>query len=162
MFAETPEDAGMFFQWNRGMAWNTTDVQLPNWDTSICTSTTWAAENDPCPYGWRVPTQAELIALHNAGVSAFTSGNGVYGRYFGTAPNRIFLPVAGWRSFNLNGALNLVDSHGYYWSSTWLGSSEDDANAMALWFNTVYIRDDGPSDTRSGFNIRCVADIARL
>ena len=101
-FAATPEDPGMFFQWNRSVGWPATGP-VTGWDTSFAQGTAWYQANDPCPRGWRVPTQAEFNALRAAG-SEWTVQNGVPGRTFGTPPNQIFLPAAGWR-YNIDGSL---------------------------------------------------------
>ena len=159
-FAANPEDAGMFFQWNRrtGISAITpgAGVEIPNWDTSQAEGTTWARANDPCPQGWRVPTMAELNALRATG-SAWTNRNGVYGVYFGirTGQNRIFLPASGWRSSDRgdSGALLYVGVYGFFWSSTEGGSE----SAQFLWL------DDGGTSTlwgwrSNGISVRCVAE----
>ena len=102
-FAPAPESFGMFYQWNRNVAWNATDEEVEGWDNTRAEGTKWYAENDPCPKGWRVPTFEELESLRNAG-STWTSQNGVYGRIFGIAPYQIFLPFAGFR-YSSDGSL---------------------------------------------------------
>ena len=91
-FVQNPEDAGMFFQWNRLYGWRATlhytdrettcrrEAYAPtqrwnpaigtnggwenaDWDSSLPIQTAWYAENDPCPEGWRVPTYDELDTL---------------------------------------------------------------------------------------------------
>ena len=148
-FAASPESTGMTFQWNRRQGWSGTDENVSGWDSSTPTGNTWERENDPCPTGWRVPTQAELQSLSNAG-STWTTLSGVDGRVFGTAPNQIFLPLVGWRNFS-SGALNV--SLAYYWSRT----QSDSWEAQSLFFG-------GGIDmltTRpraAGLPIRCVAE----
>lgn len=116
-FARNPEDAGMFYQWNRSKAWAATGT-VTGWDNSTPTGTEWEKANDPCPTGYRVPTQTEQTALLNAG-STWTSdynSTGVAGRIFGSGSNTVFLPAAGYRY--TNGALNYAGTSGNYWSST--------------------------------------------
>ena len=79
------------------------------------------AEFDPCPEGWRVPTDAELAQLTNS-YSSFTTIGGQKGRYFcgdytylDNAP-QVFFPVAGYRSYN-DGKVYNRGLYGYYWSS---------------------------------------------
>jgi len=155
-FAENPQDAGMFYQWNRRTGWASTGYEwpspMPGWNSTVPTGTMWYAENDPCPTGWRVPTQAELQSLYNAG-SAWTTIDGVNGRLYGTAPNQIFLPATGWRWSN-GGALDGVDESGNYWSST----QNDSTNVWGLSFHSS-LSNISPLAFRSfGFNVRCVAE----
>ena len=145
-FASAPHSMGNHFQWNRKTAdW------VQNWNGNNATE--WERENDPCPPGWRVPTETELRSLESASYR-WIDVNGVYGRLFGTPPNLLFLPATGWRNQN-NGVLGdgSVGLDGRYWSST----VPAEINAVTLSFNI------GSSivDTNSrafGFSVRCVAD----
>ena len=85
-FARNPENVGGFFIWYHAA--------------------------DACPRGWRLPTLQEWEALKGAG-SVWYFRNGVGGRLFGTAPNQIFLPAAGFDGAHAN-----VGDVGFYWSST--------------------------------------------
>ena len=154
-FAASPENAGMFFQWNRRKGWAATG-DVTGWDSSTSTSTVWERANDPCPQGWRVPTRVELESLNNAG-SAWGTHSGVSGRFFGTVPNQIFLPAAGWRSNShhpLIGRLFHVGMSGNYWSSTQVSSMN---NAWHLFFTSTSSFMNGNYNLASGFSIRCVA-----
>ena len=149
-FVENPEDFGMFFQWNRRRGWEA-DGAVTRWNSGNATGTEWTAINDPCPVGWRLPTDTELESLEHTG-SVWKMQNGVNGRLFGTAPYQIFLPAAGLRQ-TTNGARDNVNSSGHYWSSTAGGATR----AMGLGFCS------GTSGvnhrTRSeGLSVRCVAD----
>jgi len=111
-FAANPEDAGKFYQWNRRTAWATTG-SVSGWDSSTPPGTSWTKANDPCPSGWRVPTQAEQKKLVDAG-NTWIIQNGVSGRRFGSGSNTIFLPAVGLRYYD--GVL-LNDDAGHYWNS---------------------------------------------
>ena len=148
-FAETPESFGMLFQWNRKKAWNAVEEEVEGWDSSIPEGIKWYAENDPCPEGWRVPTMEEFASLEDAGREWITK-NGVNGRLFGTAPNQIFLPVVGLRTFV--GALDNAGDWGWYWSSTAISAS----NAWYLRFNSNIIRVTF-AHSANGFSVRCVS-----
>jgi len=149
-FAPYPESSGMFFQWNRKKGWSATD-EVTDWNSSIPTGTEWYAENDPCPPGWRVPTETELRSLNRAG-STWTSDwhdTGVNGRIFGTYPYQIFLPAIGFRNASTGEHLNRT--RGFYWSSTQVSTSawhSDFGSGSSSMFH--YAR-------HNGFPIRCVA-----
>jgi len=72
--------------------------------------------NDPCPFGWRVPTLSELESLHSS-ESVWDELNGVSGRYYGDGISKLFLPAAGARG-NSKGEVSGTGTDGYYWSST--------------------------------------------
>jgi uncharacterized protein (TIGR02145 family) len=156
-FIDKPEDAGMFYQWNRRTGWSSTNPMVNSssgvaWDTSISTATTWERMNDPCPNGWRIPTRAELNSLMGS-ENKWTDRNNVNGRLFGTAPNRIFLPAAGARS-SLDGRLGSVNAWGFYWSrdgffpadAAWCLTSSLGSIAFGHWRKA------------EGISIRCVAE----
>ena len=157
-FADNPQDAGMFYQWNRRVGWASTGYEwpgsMPGWNTSNPAGTTWTSANDPCPAGWRVPTLAELQALHNAGSTwiANWNGTGINGRLFGTAPYQIFLPAPGYR-INNTGGLDIPGWTGIYWSSTQHYS--EDAQRLAFTSSAVFVN---PHRRTFGFSVRCVAE----
>jgi uncharacterized protein (TIGR02145 family) len=156
-FASKPEAAGMFYQWNRNIGWSSTDPMVNSneglvWDASIPTGDTWKPANDPCPYGWRVPTQTELESLRSSVVSGeLEEINGVKGRYFGSGTEKIFLPAAGFRHSG-DGALGNVGRNGFYWS----GTAYDIECAYNLYFDSVDARW-YPSIRSFGSSVRCVS-----
>ena len=155
-FAANPEDAGMFYQWNRKIGWSSTDPMVNSnggiiWDSSNPSGNTWESENDPCPCGWRVPTHAEQVSLATAG-SIWTTKNGVTGRVFGNDDNTIFLPAAGYRYYS-NGSLLYVGTNGLYWSSTVSGTY-----SYNLYFDSGSINPSNYNDRALGFSIRCLTE----
>ena len=150
-FANNPQDAGMFYQWNRKKGWPVTGT-VTGWPTTPASGTTWATANDPCPTGWRVPTKAELEALVAAG-TAFGTYDGVNGVYAGSAPDRIFLPLSGSR-FSLDGRIIYIGDAGAYWSSIQFDGSTAGALESFLSGNFVAVFDD--TNKLYGFSIRCV------
>ena len=158
-FVENPESAGMFYQWNRRVGWSSTNPMVNSsggsiWNNSTPTGSFWARANDPCPTGWRVPTGAELGSLNSAGSTWIENWNdtGVNGRLFGTAPNQIFLPAAGWR-YLTDGALSHIGTYGDYWSSTQHGSAN--AQTLRLRSSSSSVVNIGQAN---GSSVRCVAD----
>ncbi|MDR1338472.1 MAG: fibrobacter succinogenes major paralogous domain-containing protein [Prevotellaceae bacterium] len=67
----------------------------------------------------------------------------------------IFFPAVGCRSI-FDGALIVVSSYGYYWSSTPSDSDSRRANRLALCINYVNLYHN--TFRKQGFSIRCVAD----
>jgi len=125
-FAAKPEDVGMYYQWNRPKAWSATGP-FTGWNTTPEGGSVWAPANDPCPAGWKVPTWEQVQSLFTAAKTIDTS-NGVIGAYFGTAPDRIFLPATG---YLVNTGLAMTH-FGYYYSST----SADALGAYGFEFST--------------------------
>jgi uncharacterized protein (TIGR02145 family) len=98
--------------------------------------------NNPCPSGYRIPTEAELNAERLSWSSNDSAGA------FGSP---LKLPVAGSR-FRSTGALSNVGSFGYYWSSTVSGTSArgllfSSSGAVMLAFNRAL-----------GFSVRCIQE----
>ncbi|MCL2327680.1 MAG: fibrobacter succinogenes major paralogous domain-containing protein [Bacteroidetes bacterium] len=154
-FAEKPESAGMFYQWNRKKAWSATG-EVANWDSSVPTGTTWEKSNDPSPKGWRVPTKAELQSLFDTEkvTNVRTTQNGVNGRKFTdrTTGNSLLLPAAGYRDYS-DGALYGAGVRGFYWSSTPYETVEMYAYAAGFYEGGAYVYYDG---RRDGLSVRCV------
>ena len=150
-FTVNPEDAGMFYQWNRSTGWAATG-SVTGWDSSTPTCTTWETANNVCPVGYRVPTNTEIQSLVNSG-SRWTTQNGVTGRVFGSGDNTIFLPAAGYRYFS-SGSLINKGWNGYYWSSTQYASG----SAYGLTFNSDDAYRFTGWDKAFGLSCRCVAE----
>ena len=157
-FAATPESAGKFYQWNRRTAWPAIG-NVSNWSNMPPAGSRWEKSNDPSPAGWRIPTLDEIKKLLDIDKvsNGLTVINGVSGRNFTdkATGNSIFLPAAGYRSFD-DGTLGYVGMDGGYWSSTQYDN--DSFYAYYLTFSSVGA-DWGNSYVRSfGFSVRPVAE----
>ena len=98
--------------------------------------------NNPCPSGYRLPTETKL----NAERSSWSSINSA-----GAFASPLKLPVAGYRNGS-NGSLGAVGADGYYWSSTVSSASSRGLffnSSNALFFN---------GSRADGFSVRCLKD----
>jgi uncharacterized protein (TIGR02145 family) len=163
-FADNPEDAGMFYQWNRKVGWSNTDPMVSTegattWNNANMEGEKWEKENDPCPEGWRVPTSEELLILRNETyvTSVWTTENGVNGRRFTDIANNtsIFLPAAGFRAYDETGIIKYAGNTGRYWSTTVNGTG----NAVYhVNFTGGVATADASSNRANGICVRCVKD----
>ena len=98
--------------------------------------------NNPCPSGYRLPTETEMDAERASWISNSSAG---------AFASPLKLPVAGYRTSG-SGSLFIVGSSGFYWSSTFSGT-----NSRYLYFSSsnanmfTYYR-------AFGFSVRCLKD----
>ncbi|MDA3817283.1 MAG: SUMF1/EgtB/PvdO family nonheme iron enzyme [Prolixibacteraceae bacterium] len=98
--------------------------------------------NNPCPSGYRLPTNAEWEAELQSWNSDNTEG---------AFASPLKLPVAGYR-YESDGSLKDVGSRGYYWSST-----VDGSNSRILSFNSYNASTSYAYQAR-GLSVRCIKD----
>ena len=137
------------------------DDEIDGWDDSYANNDAWSddekASNDPCPSGYRMPTEAQWGGVienntqSTVGTWLSDSTNYSSGLFFN---DDLMLPAAGRRSYD-SGTLIYRGDYGSYWSSTEiLGTS---SSAWRLYFTSSYV---GTSTThrRSGYSVRCIAE----
>lgn len=102
--------------------------------------------NNPCPAGYRLPTEAELDAERLSWSNRWNLQEGAF-----NSPLR--LTVAGYRN-PTDGSLNQVGSNGYYWS----GSTNGFQKPYSLVFGKS-MRDSVMAGYLAyGFSVRCIKD----
>ncbi len=127
---------GSFFITSSSFPWDWLSTQdNTRWNDAI------KGVHDPCPAGYRVPTETELNDLD----ASFATQNAT-----GAFGSPIKMPVAGNRS--TNGLFYNVGSDGYYWSSTVSGTS---ARGLNFYSSGAIMY----SNNRAfGFSVRCLKD----
>ncbi|MFA5742922.1 MAG: FISUMP domain-containing protein [Candidatus Paceibacterota bacterium] len=99
--------------------------------------------NNPCPSGWRIPTEAEWTAER----VSWTAGN----NYTGAFASPLKLTAAGYR-YRSNAVVYDAGANGYYWSS-----AVSVPYARLLYFHSGDANMDS-NYRANGFSVRCVKD----
>jgi uncharacterized protein (TIGR02145 family) len=156
-FAAKPENAGMFYQWNRKKGWPAIGGAT-SWNSTDPKGDYWEQSNDPSPVGWRIPTLSEIQTLFNREKVAneWTAINGINGKKFTdlNSGDTLFFPACGYRFFS-NGMIFGAGSNGFYWSNTVHESHTDVVyylNLVGSDASTTF-----GSGRTDGYNLRCVA-----
>ena len=153
---------GNYYQWGRSTAVGTTDAIIGTWNTTSAANGAWLdAINDPCPSGFRVPTNAQWLGVVNAAFNTMTrtgtwsdsATNFTTAISFGTPTIKtLTLPASGSRS-PTGGTLSGRGNYGIYWSST-----ENGTNAWNLRFLSSSSASTAISTLTYGFSVRCVSE----
>lgn len=117
------------------------------------------ADNDPCPEGWKIPSQSQWASIYQGGTikgspSAATANTWSWvnqrGYQVGTS---LFLPASGIRRGE-SAKLNDVGIYGFYWSSTTTGTI---SYGLALTEGTIR-PEYNLTNRADGMAVRCVAE----
>ena len=122
-------------------------TNIPDW-RSTQNNNLWQGVNginNPCPLGFRLPTESEL----NAEITSWSTQNSD-----GAFSSPLKLPVCGTRSSS-NGILSNVGSHGFYWTSTIDVTKTSVSRVLVFRYNYAIFN----SSTRvPGNSVRCIKD----
>jgi uncharacterized protein (TIGR02145 family) len=115
-------------------------------------------KNDPCPKGWRVPTNKELLNLANNSYWSKNASN-LNGCYFSgdykykDGYPAVFLSASGYRSYSGYDSLDFVNNTGFYWSST-----SSNSQAKFLEFAYDYLGTSVGAYHGNAFSVRCIQE----
>jgi uncharacterized protein (TIGR02145 family) len=147
---------GSIYQWGKKNAWPSTE-SVGGWTGGSKTAA------DPCPAGWRVPSQAQWGSIFNVGTTSSAPGtatantwtwNGAtttrgYGVGFG-----LFLPAAG-QLGDASGNIISAGESGRYWSCDGGGGP---VTMLAFASSFVHVAGTGHSLSADAFSVRCVIE----
>ena len=117
--------------------------------------------NDPCPTGWRVPTEAEWASIYGSSdpnpatavsnkwqwINTTATGGFQIGDF-------LFLPAAGFR-FCTDGSFYAVGVTGSYWSTT---ISNDITDMYDLYFGNTFVIPLTDGSRAHGMSVRCISE----
>ena len=120
---------------------------VPNDWRSTSNNNLWqgvAGTNNPCPSGYRIPTEAEF----NAERQSWTTNNTA-----GAIASPLKLPAAGRRKFN-DATIENAGQDALYWTSS-IATNETTVRGLYIYSGTAAFADRNKSN---GYSIRCIKD----
>lgn len=116
--------------------------------------------NDPCPVGYKVPSQGQWNGLYIAGFgfgspAAATQNTWTWTGNGYMVGSNLYLPAAGGRLYFSSGALTAVGTNGLYWTSTPVNTNYE----YAMFFASTHVTPNNNSSSIGyGYSIRCIAE----
>jgi uncharacterized protein (TIGR02145 family) len=115
------------------------------------------AANDPCPTGYKVPSQAQWGGTFRGGTTSGAPGTATQNTWTWTGNgymvgSLLYIPAAGYRYY-FDASSYGVGKAGYYWSSTVSGS-----NAYSPIFANDSVSPGSTNPRELGASIRCIAE----
>jgi uncharacterized protein (TIGR02145 family) len=75
-FTTSPDSAGRLYVWDNKFSLSQYDEPISEFPDIISENTSWAADNNPCPTGWHVPSVPEWQSLFRSTPNYFPTCNG--------------------------------------------------------------------------------------
>jgi len=160
------EIGGNYYQWGRynvAATAGTPEGTIVGWDATSAPNDAWLdtekTVNDPCPTGFRIPTDQQMYYLYKNSsqttIGTFTNSPSNFGsaKVFSSGTAKLTLPASGARD-GLGGLLIERGSAGYYWTS----SVSSGNLARRLKFKISSVETGMESFTRVGLNLRCIRE----
>ena len=153
---QSPDNKDCFYINNYGDNWCTVTEDDTMWNAGTEESPVRNDDNDPCPDGWRVPTDSELGQLFTSVYTSVVNDNGQRGFLFSdpgvsqSTSVQLFLPAAGCRSSF--GDAYERGAYGAYWSSK-PGLFDGRVDGICFYGDVVYMLN---SVQAVGLSVRCV------
>ncbi|MDE7134499.1 MAG: hypothetical protein K2N86_04400, partial [Rikenellaceae bacterium] len=153
------ESLGKLYQWGINVAWSATDLKSSTPSGATWNKTSYPADwnTQPCPDGYRLPTDTEFSNLLNN--SSYTRDGGWSASDYGYVTVTLNNDSSKKLEFPAVGGSNTLQQNYYsgksceYWSSS--TSLEDSNKASYIWFNSS-LQSLGSQNKACALSVRCV------